>query len=92
MIHDSVNVGRFISFDPNTMYKVKDLTEDEKQLIGYKGYKSEQKLQTFSASTIQNKDNSLGTGGTLALVGAASVLTIGGAVVLKKKLGKKFKK
>lgn len=42
-------------------------------------------------SQSQKNDNSIGTAGILTLIGTASVLTIGGAVVLKKKLSKRSK-
>lgn len=70
------------------MYKVNDLTEAEKEAIGYK---SEVGLQTnFSSITPKNDDN-IGKGGIIAIIGISALL-IGGVVVVKKRLNKKVKK
>jgi hypothetical protein len=88
LVRDSVNVGNSISFDPKNMYKVKDLTEAEKQAIGYK---SEVGLQTNSSSITPKNDNGIGKGGIIAIIGISALL-ISGVVVVKKRLNKKVKK
>jgi hypothetical protein len=80
----------YLNYVPNFMIKIKDLTEAEKQSIGYK---SEQGLQTSSVPTTSQNDNKgLGSGGVLAIIGAVSILAIGSVVIVKKNLRKKLKK
>ncbi|CAG8625548.1 949_t:CDS:2 [Ambispora leptoticha] len=77
-------------FDPDKMVKIKNLNEAEKRAIGYK---SESGLQANSSSiTLKNDDKGIGKGGIIAIVGVASALLIGSAVVVKKRLNKKVKK
>lgn len=76
-------------FDSRNMFKVNDLTESEKQAIGYN--KSEISSQNISSVSEIRKDNKLGTGGVLAIVGIVSVLIIVSVVMVRKRLKGKIK-
>jgi len=71
---------------PNAMIRVKDLSEAEREVIGYK---SEQSLQNLSTSGTENDNKGIGAGGIFAIIGVVSALVIGGVVVVRKKLNKK---
>ncbi|CAI2200103.1 5987_t:CDS:2, partial [Funneliformis geosporum] len=81
--------GRLI-FDSENMFKVKDLTEAEKQAIGYNKYKSEAGLQNNSSISNSKNDNKLDTGGILAIIGVVSVISVVGVLLVRKKLNNKI--
>jgi len=91
-IRNSIDARNGVSFDPENMYKAKDLTEAELKEVGYYN-ESKAKSQTISAPTFGNeKDKGIGTSGILTIIGLISVVVITGILLVRKKLNKKVKK
>jgi len=82
--------GRLI-FDSENMFKIKELTEAEKQAIGYNKYKSEVGLRNNSSISNPKNDNKLGTGGILAITGTIGLISVVGVLLVRKKLNNKSK-